>query len=433
MTEQFRQGGLETHILDSCRYLLAHGHDVHVITGTGESTELERVIGRPVRQVDIGFDLSMARALQSIEAVAEYCTNHSVQVLHAHPFSSLLLGALTAAKLDIPFVATLHGPGSLGGPYHVSYRLLLLTVVLPDAYKVFCVSSEVLAAAYASQPQADYQLLPNGVDLERFRSVRRDRDGPWALVGRLDSDKAEGMTSFLSLYMQARPTGRVDVYGDGNARAELAGWAEAAGFGSSIAFRGHKDDLPSELAEGYAGVAGMGRVVLEGGALGLPVMLVGYDGVKGLVRPGQADALAASNFSGRGVRTRTFHDFASDLAAADSCAETFDLRQWVARNRDMAIIGREYLESLRGLGGGTALRSKFVLDSLEPSGGILFGPEGLEHLMGALVEGCAFSSEKLRILESRLRWRRYRIADQAASLVHGLRVFADRLGLSDRR
>lgn len=50
-------------------------------------------------------------------------------------------------------------------------------------------------------------------------------------------------------------------------------------------------------------VAGMGRVALEGLAEKKPVILVGYDGVKGVMEPGLFQQASLANFSGRNLPT----------------------------------------------------------------------------------------------------------------------------------
>lgn len=95
------------------------------------------------------------------------------------------------------------------------------------------------------------------------------------------------MQHFLETFISIFPDSEIHVFGDGEARTSFKQWVSHKKYANAVVFKGHFDFLDSELKEGYEGVAGMGRVVLEGGALGLPVILVGYDGVKGLIRRDQ--------------------------------------------------------------------------------------------------------------------------------------------------
>ena len=69
-----------------------------------------------------------------------------------------------------------------------------------------------------------------------------------------------------------------------------------------VEFYGISADVP-KLMRSTAGVAGMGRVVLEGLACQKPVCLVGYDGVKGIVDQDLIWQAARYNFSGRNLKS----------------------------------------------------------------------------------------------------------------------------------
>jgi glycosyltransferase involved in cell wall biosynthesis len=191
------------------------------------------------------------------------------------------------------------------------------------------VAAEVRRAGVAAE------VVPHGVDLERFRPRRRAPNGTLRVlaVGRLVEKK--GFHVLLDAVARLRSPYRLRIVGEGPERARLGGRTELAGPLTH-------DELPSEYAAADVVVVpsvadaggdrdGLPNVVLEAMASGRPVVAsdvgaiaTAVEGIAGLlVPPGDADALArALDFlgahpevrerMGRAARARVELDF--DLA-----------------------------------------------------------------------------------------------------------------------
>jgi glycosyltransferase involved in cell wall biosynthesis len=349
VTQHFRRGGLETHLGGFARAIKAHGHRLSLVTGAGAQVEaLRESLDDRLLQVAWPDSLSAGAALDVVERLADFCRAQHVELLHVHPFLSVALGALAAARLRIPYVLTLHGPSNLRADDHGG--AFVLAQLLEGASRVHCVCRELSDSVRALAPACRPALLPNSVDLDRWPPATRDAGGPWAVVARLEDDKVgsvrcalQSLAELLGARFQAR------VFGDGSARPALERWLADQGWGDRVRLEGHRDDLATVLAEGFAGVAGMTRVVLEGGALGLPVLLAGYDGVKGLAPAAEMETLAACNFSGRGRPTLEGTAIAAQMALLDSAPERFQLRQWISAHASESQTWSRHLEELQQL------------------------------------------------------------------------------------
>jgi len=302
ITENFKTGGLETQIMGFCRHLRNSGHEIYLISGIGSRTfPLREIIGHNVLEVDMRPNLPTKEAIQSLNRIASYAKEVEPDIFHLHPFTSIFYGGIAAAILRKPYIVTLHGPLSLTYGYSATYRLFL-EIILKDAWKVFCVSKEVSERLKLIVSNCQYVILPNAIDIDRFKPAQYTPDGAVALVLRLDYDKLPGIKHFLKLwaFLPEELRKPVHIFGDGHAKKELERWMDEELVRPDwITLRGHEDNLEKALASGYSAVAGMGRVILEALAMELPAILVGYDGTKGVVNLDNIGHLAYRNFSGR--------------------------------------------------------------------------------------------------------------------------------------
>lgn len=351
VTEKFKAGGAETHIAGFCKSLKALGHEVYLICGKGGRTQtLREIIGNNIFEVDFSPFLSGREVLKSIYELLSLIERIDPDLLHLHPFTSIIYGGISASLTGKPYVVTLHGPQSLVYWYNLNYRLFL-EVILRDAWRVFCVSMETLERGKTLFPQAKFVYLPNAVDTERFSEAERDPSGPVALISRLDEDKVPGIKAFLTEFskLEAPFRRKIHIFGDGNSFDELRNWVREILQGEDwIDFMGHEDRWCERLKRGYAFVAGMGRVVLEAGAMNLPVLLVGYDGPKGFVTRKNIESLSYRNFSGRFLPTVDAEKIKEEILGLEKFPEKFMLRSWIVEKADEKKIHSKYLEEIKG-------------------------------------------------------------------------------------
>lgn len=351
VTDFFVRGGLETHILGYCQTLQDMGHKVSVVVGNEPRVgPLQKIVGDRILQVPISMTMSGLDIQNVTKAIAGFGRRYGCDVVHAHPFMSLIVGTIAAAKMRKPYVTTLHGPACLSNLWGSTYRLFLEGIAFADAFATFCVSKEIIRRVRLLQPNGRYHLLPNGIDVARFTGAFRNDKGPWALIARLDQDKVLGLKHFLSQFSMATECKiPVHIFGEGDARSELENWLSAHLDHAPIIMKGHSDDLDLELRAGYSGVAGMGRVVLEAGALGLPVVLCGYDGIKGLIEPFAMASLQERNLSGRGLTAIDTTELQSQLLGLSQNPQKYNLRAWIVQHANEASVWSDYVKLLSAI------------------------------------------------------------------------------------
>jgi len=345
LTERFAYGGLETQIAGQVATLAQHGERCILATGSGPESVPTDLFADGLFCLRMGAEATFGELRETLKRLEDFATLHAAKVIHAHPFHSWILGALLARRLRLPWLATVHGPASLYGITLPAAKAALTSCVLPDAAAVYCVSPEA-AELVGTVTEAEVRLLPNAVRIPP--EPMRGEPGVWAWLGRLDPDKLPGLLDLLDKLAVAPPA-RLRIFGRGSAQEELerviAKRPEIAAFAR---LEGWYADPMAALA-GCELVAGMGRVMLEAGAAGLACLLVGYDGVKGLLDEAALAEAAWSNLSGRHAATIPAEVLHEQIRAWRADPARWNLRTWIARMRDEAAVWSAYRADLQRL------------------------------------------------------------------------------------
>lgn len=301
ITELFEIGGLETHIAGEIACLENAGIRTHLATGSSNNEALSSLKATSVTtDLKFGPTITTQELEETVERLRDIIHQKKIDCIHAHPFTSLIPALISAELEKIPFIVTLHGPASLAPCYGPIYEFILSTQILGTADLVLAVSPETadLASPYVEDERL--LILPNAISDEYHGDTAQTQaDNRWLLVSRLDAQKIVGIFEFIQYSSQAQMKG-VIIAGDGEARKTLEEQVKQANLDNFVEFIGAKTKIPG-LMRNAAGIAGMGRVALEGMASGKPVMLVGYDGVKGLLTQQNYHNAAHANFSGRNL------------------------------------------------------------------------------------------------------------------------------------
>jgi glycosyltransferase involved in cell wall biosynthesis len=270
------------------------------------STRLNRLTG-----------LEVTLSMQAFRGMRSVLGQFAPDVVNAHHlYFTTTPPALKAAQdLRMPVALTLHVAGmeSFSGWRGAAARLYERSVtrrliMRPD----FLIAvSEAVADSVRDYATAPIMVIPNGVDLDRFRPRPRvaGRRRRLVFVGRLIVNKGPdvALEAFLRIE-RAFPDVVLTVVGDGPMRSRLEQIAKEKGVGARVEFLGSRTDVAEILADGDlfvrpSLVEGMPLTVLEAMATGLAVVACDVGGVRELVSdgatgylvpPGSPDAVASA-------------------------------------------------------------------------------------------------------------------------------------------
>lgn len=329
VSENYTMGGLETNIAGQIRVLASEGVRFTIATGRNAArSALPSEIDNAYLDLPLAIrDAELER--EAADRIARIIEEDGVDLVHAHPFASIIPSFLAAEETGVPLVCTLHGPDSVSGVFGREYERRM-HAALRGSSCVLAVSPEVrdLAAEF----DIASELVPNSVrTTNALPGTLPQSPTRWLVASRLDAAKTTGIRRFLAALREFNDS-PVHIAGDGTEAEALRAEIDSGVFGA-VLLLGRRDDLP-ELMSSYDIVGGMGRVALEALGAGRPALLIGYDGPVGLLLHEEDVSRAAeTNFSGRGQSPLSGPEFASVMQQAAGCSVA-DAVHWVRQHCD---------------------------------------------------------------------------------------------------
>jgi phosphatidylinositol alpha-mannosyltransferase len=288
-------GGVQVHVRQLASHLASRGHQVLVIA-PGDRPAVEpwvRIVGRPSPVRFNGSRVPVCFGPRVALAVRRTLRDFVPDVVHVHEHLSPSVSMFATAFSEAPVVATFHAG------YELSISSILYSV---EALLLWRLSRQVTdgiavslaaAATIRSRARIRLQIVPNGIDVDRF-SVPRARGSArrtMLFVGRLEPRKGFGdaVRAFEAL---ARSLPNVDLLVVGSGPGQDAIRHLAPSLRDRVTMLGAlpNESLPHHYAAADVFVApstgreSFGVVLLEAMAAGLPIVTSDIEGYREVVR-----------------------------------------------------------------------------------------------------------------------------------------------------
>ena len=246
-----KNGGVQEHVLASQAELRKRGHDVYILTPRPKDYEAEP--GKHI--IFIGESKDFNSPLHTTVQVSasvnntidEILAEHNFDILHFHEPWVPMLSAQILSRSKAINVATFHAKL----PETIMTRTMI-KVVTPYTKSVlkyiheFTAVSEAAAEYVCSLIEKPVALIPNGIDLNRYKAPARRNENRKQktifYVGRLEQRK--GVKHLLHAYkqlIQTNPEVSLVIGGDGPDRAKLEMLAADLGL-EDVSFLGFISD-----------------------------------------------------------------------------------------------------------------------------------------------------------------------------------------------
>jgi phosphatidyl-myo-inositol alpha-mannosyltransferase len=296
-------GGVTEHIRHLGGWLRQLGHEVRTFAPSSRRGAEDEIpdFYRIGRVFPLPANDSVARITLSFHIarrVQEILERERFDVLHFHePFLPALPLTLLSSS-HAPHVATFHAFAKSNLGYY--YGRPILKQYLKHLDATIAVSPPARDFVRHYFPQLDPRVIPNGIDVERFRPGQtpihhlRDNSVNVLFVGRLE--KRKGLLDLLRAYQylqQRVPRSRLIVVGDGPLRGKVESFVSSHRL-DNVVLAGY---VPAEVLPRYycsadiacfpaTGGESFGVVLLEAMAAGLPTVATEIPGYLSVIEAG---------------------------------------------------------------------------------------------------------------------------------------------------
>jgi phosphatidyl-myo-inositol alpha-mannosyltransferase len=308
-----RDGGVATHLRAQARALRQLGHEVSVYGPASAVLKGGEIAlsGTTVITVS-GTESGLGLDPRSRGRVARLFASTPFDVLHVHEPLTPILPWFVLRHARAPIVGTFHVHREGGHSLYPLARPWLRSLMRHIHYRIAV--SEAARRTVSQHFPGEYDIVPNGLDVDAFRTPRPRPPAIAAgrrhalYVGRLEPRKGVShLIRAIGSVQRVVTDVRLVVVGDGPDREKLVDLARSAG--ANVLFTGRIDDgdLPAYyqacdvVCSPSLGGESFGIVLLEAMACGKPIVasrIAGYEALIGgaecgpLVPPGDAAALA---------------------------------------------------------------------------------------------------------------------------------------------
>jgi glycosyltransferase involved in cell wall biosynthesis len=297
VAQNLEMGGLERLLVEFARRENRAQFDLHflLLGKPGVLASEVRAAGWPVTALhqDEGF-----RPLLYLRLLWHFLRVQP-DAVHTHDDRPLIYAAPAARLARVRRVIhTRHA----GGYVRVTARQAALRQFAARQVDAFvCVSRDAAEMARdEGTPEKILRVVPNGIDLERFRPGVYPATGPAVVVARLIPEKdIATLIKATSLVVPHAPDFRLVIAGDGPCRPELGALVARLELTDRVTFLGVVQDVPPLLASARLFVLpslseGISLTLLEAMASGLPVVATRVGGNPEVVADGTTGLLVPS-------------------------------------------------------------------------------------------------------------------------------------------
>jgi phosphatidylinositol alpha-mannosyltransferase len=301
-------GGVTSHISSLDLYLTRMGHEVKVIAPASKEVSVfgDRFIpiGKPRSIPSSGSIIRVSISLNLGPEIKEVLAREKFDIIHLHePFMPMLCSAVLRFSNSVN-IGTFHAwDGKPGYNWGRPISTWMIRERVKNLHGRIAVSNMAMAYARKYIP-GDYIIIPNGIDVERFspevEPFEKYMDGRKNILflGRLERRK--GLIYLLKAFYEVKkeiPNSRLIVAGPGTRlRKPYEKWARNHRLSmDDLIFTGYvsEEDKPRyfKTADVYCSPAtsreSFGIVLLEGMAVGKPVVASHIDGYSSVITHGQ--------------------------------------------------------------------------------------------------------------------------------------------------
>ena len=289
-------GGIETRWMDEFEYLNKKQYKIFFLAPKNNCKDevsnllsLHKLIKVDINNINLAPDF-----IKLVDEIISTIRTNAIDVISIHMLDNFSCAAVMAAQIcRIPVISTVHGVTDV---YRKPIQRLLVQELASKSFSL-SLSVSQLSKNIFQTPISLSAVVPNLINLEKYQCQPVATKPTWLIVSRLSSEKFPSILRFLKA-ADACQIPAVDIAGGGN-KSKLQKLINELDSKITINFLGQVENIAALIPE-YSGIAGMGRVAIEGLACQKPVCILSPEGsLIGLVTNNNFKILKDYNFIGK--------------------------------------------------------------------------------------------------------------------------------------
>jgi len=291
-------GGVETGTIDLSKELIKRGHKVIVVSGGGKL--VKNLIEMDVKHIELPVHKkSPFTIVSSIKKLESIIKDERINIVHSRSRVPNIIAFFAARRAGAKFITTAHG-------YYSNHFISRVT----GWARFVIVASSVIGRHMIEDFKVPYErvrLIPRGVDLDKFKfnmpGASPKSEYKVGVIGRITPIKGHGF--FLQVaarVVRLFPKVKVLIVGDApkdkpGYMEKLKSLAKQLQIEKFVEFTGAQYDIPKIMSEldllvlPSIGREAFGRVIIEAGASGVPVIATRIGGAIEIVEDGHTGIL----------------------------------------------------------------------------------------------------------------------------------------------
>lgn len=291
-------GGVETGTIDLTKELIKRGHKVIVVSGGGKL--VRNLIEMGVLHIELPVHKkSPFTIMSSIKTLESIIKDERIDIVHSRSRVPNIIAFFAARRTGVKFITTAHG-------YYSNHFISRIT----GWANFVIVASSVIGRHMIQDFKVPYErvrLIPRGVDLDKFKfntpSASSKSEYKIGVVGRITPIKGHGFfLQAIARVVRLFPKVKVLIVGEApkdkpGYMEKLKALTEQLRIEKSIEFLGAQSDIP-KIMSGLdllvlpsIGQEAFGRVIIEAGASGVPVIATRIGGAMDIIEDGHTGIL----------------------------------------------------------------------------------------------------------------------------------------------
>lgn len=305
-----------------CSRLEPSVYDITLIYGptawpTGKTREfLERFQGRSIIVPSLKRNINLIDDLASLLRLYIIFSQGKFDIVHTHTAKAGFIGRIAAKLAGTPFVIhTPHGHDFYGYFGSVGSRFVVIleriAALFADKIAVLTETEKRDMLKYHVCDSGKIEVVKSGINFSAFEKKdvdiikKKDEfniepgDIVVGAISRLESIKGlEYFIDSVKMVLDVVPKAKFLIVGEGSLRSSLEDRANRMGIGDRVIFTGWREDVPEIMMILDVVVLAslneaVGRVLIEAGLTGKPVVATAVGGVPDIVRNGKTGILVS--------------------------------------------------------------------------------------------------------------------------------------------